>query len=58
MKGLLKNLGVILIILAAVTLVACQFTGNVNENAILSTSLIVMILGLLLHIYLNKKIVE
>ena len=30
MKGLLKNLGLILILVGAVILVACSFTGNVN----------------------------
>ena len=32
MKGLLKNLGLILILVGAVILVACSFTGNVNNN--------------------------
>ncbi len=38
MKGLLKNLGLILVLVGAVILVACSFTGNVNNNAILGTS--------------------
>lgn len=33
MKGLLKNLGLILVVIGAVILVACSFTGNVNNNA-------------------------
>ena len=37
MKGLLKNLGLILILVGVVILLACSFTGNVNNNAILST---------------------
>ena len=32
MKGLLKNLGLILVLVGAVILVACSFTGNVNNN--------------------------
>ena len=32
MKGLLKNLGLILILVGAIILVACSFTGNVNNN--------------------------
>lgn len=37
MKGLLKNLGLILVVIGAVILVACSFTGNVNNNAILGS---------------------
>jgi len=58
MNGLLKNLGLILIILAAIVLIACQFTGNVNNNGLLFGSFGVMIIGLVLHIYFNKKIVD
>ena len=32
MKGLLKNLGLILILVGAVILVACSFTGNVDSS--------------------------
>ena len=32
MKGLLKNLGLILVVIGAVILVACSFTGNVNTT--------------------------
>ncbi len=37
MKGLLKNLGLILILIGVFyhLLIACSFTGNVNNNAIL-----------------------
>ena len=35
MKGLLKNLGLILILIGVVILLACSFTGNVNNNAVL-----------------------
>ena len=44
MKGLLKNLGLILILVGAVILVACSFTGNVNNNAILGTSAILVVI--------------
>ena len=46
MKGLLKNLGLILILVGAVILVACSFTGNVNNNAILGTSAVLVVIGL------------
>ena len=58
MKGLLKNLGLILILIGAVILLACSFTGNVNNNAILGTSILIMIVGLVGYIALNKRIAD
>lgn len=58
MKSLLKNLGMILIIIGAVVLIACFATGNVNNNNILGTSLVLIIVGLVAHIVLNKRIAE
>ena len=56
MKGLLKNLGLILILVGAVILVACSFTGNVNNNAILGTSAVLMVIGLITYILINNRI--
>lgn len=58
MKNLLKNLGVILIIIGAVILIASYATGNVNNNAILGSSLALAIIGLITYIICNKRIVE
>ena len=60
MKSLMKNLGLLLIIIAAVTLVAIFFTGSaaVNDNAVLGGSIATMVGGLILHIVLNKKFAE
>lgn len=58
MKSLLKNLGVILIIIGAVILIACFLTYNVNNNAILGTSMFLMIVGLIGHIVINKRITD
>ena len=58
MKSLLKNLGMILIIIGAVVLIACFATGNVNSNNILGTSLVLIIVGLVAHIVQNKRIAE
>lgn len=60
MKGLLKNLGLLLIIIAAVALIAIFFTGStaVNDNAVLGGSVALMVIGLILHIILNKKFAE
>jgi len=58
MKGLLKNLGLILIVIAALILVVCSFTGNVNNNAIYITSVAMMVIGLVTYIVINKKITD
>lgn len=58
MKGLLKNLGLLLIIAGAVTLIACAFTGNVNNNVILGGSVVAVVVGLITYIIINKKIVD
>lgn len=56
MKGLLKNLGLILILIGAVTLIACAFTGNVNNNVILGSSVVLVVVGLIVYIIFNKRI--
>ena len=60
MKSLLKNLGLLLIIIAAVVLIAIFFTGSaaINDNAVLGGSVALMGVGLILHIVLNKKFAE
>ena len=55
---LLKNLGVLMIIIGAVILIACFMTGNVNDNTITGSSLLLIILGLITFIVLNKKITD
>jgi len=58
MKGLLKNLGLLLILAGAVTLIACAYTGNVNNNSILGGSLLAVVVGLITYIIINKRITE
>ena len=58
MKGLLKNLGLILILAGVVILLGRSFTGNVNNNAILGTSVVLVVLGLISYIVINKKIAD
>ncbi len=60
MKSLLKNLGLLLIIIAAIVLIAIFFTGStaINDNTVLGGSVALMIVGLILHIVLNKKFAE
>ncbi len=58
MKSLLKNLGLILVIVGAVILVTVFMTGSaaINNNAVLGGSVGLILLGLILHIVLNKRI--
>ena len=60
MKSLLRNLGLLLIIIAAVVLISIFLTGSaaINDNAVLGGSVALMVVGLILHIVLNKKIEE
>ena len=58
MKGFLKNLGLILIVIGAVILIVCAFVGNVNNNAILGTSIGLVIVGLISYIVINKRIAD
>ena len=58
MKGLLKNLGLILILVGAVILVACSFTGNVNNNTLLGSSAVLVVVGLISYIAINKRIAD
>ncbi len=58
MKSLLKNLGLILIVIGAIILIACFFTGNVNNNTILGTSMLLIVIGLLAYIVINKRITD
>ena len=60
MKSLMKNLGLLLVIIAAIILIAIFFTGSaaINDNAVLGGSIAMMVVGLILHIVLNKKFAE
>ena len=51
----MQNLGIIVIVLAAVLLILSHLLGWNNINAIQFGSLGAMIVGLVLYIWLNKK---
>jgi hypothetical protein len=55
MNGFLKNLGLILIIVAAIVLVLSYFFGWNNINGVQFGAFGAMILGVVLYIVLNKK---
>ncbi|MBR5802945.1 MAG: hypothetical protein IKY31_01185 [Bacteroidaceae bacterium] len=56
MNAFLKNLGLILVIIGAIVLVACFFTGNVNENSYLISGIVAIIVGIIAHIVINKRV--
>ena len=60
MKSLLKNLGLILTIIGAAILVGVFFTGSaaINDNGVLGGSAALIVIGLIVYIVLNKRIVD
>ena len=60
MKSLLKNLGLILMIIGASILVGVFFTGSaaINDNGVLGGSAALIVIGLIVYIVLNKRIVD
>lgn len=58
MKGLLKNLGLILILIGVIILIACSFTGDVNSNAVLGISAALVVVGLISYIVINKRVID
>ncbi len=55
MKNFLKYLGSILILIG-VALLAFYYFGNMPSNTILASAGIIMVVGCIAHIVLNKKI--
>jgi hypothetical protein len=58
MKGLLKNSGLLLILVGAITLIASALTKNVDNNAILGGSVAAIVVGLVSYIIINKRIAD
>ena len=60
MKSLLKNLGLILMIIGAAILVGVFFTGSaaINDNGVLGGSAALIVIGLIVYIVLNKRTVD
>ena len=60
MKSLLKNLGLILMIIGAAILVGVFFTGSaaINDNGVLGGSAALIVIGLIVYIVLNKRNVD
>lgn len=60
MKSLLKNLGLILMLLGAVILVGIFMTGSAatNDNSVLGGSAALVVIGLIVYIVMNKRIAD
>lgn len=56
MKLLLKNLGLLMIIAGAALLIVCGLTGNTDDNRVLGAASIIIVMGLVVYITLNKRI--
>ena len=58
MKSLLKNLGLILMIIGAAILVGVFFTGSaaINDNGVLGGSATLIVIGLIVYIVLNNAL--
>lgn len=55
MNGFLKNLGIIIIVIAAIVLVLSYFMGWNNINGVQFGAFGAMIVGVVLYVLLNKK---
>ena len=60
MNSLLQNLGLIRMIIRAAILVRFFFTGSaaINDNGVLGGSAALIVIGLIVYIVLNKRIVD
>lgn len=60
MKSLLKNLGLILMVIGAAILVGIFCTGSaaINDNGILGGCTALIVIGLIVYIVLNKRITD
>ncbi|MBQ8866132.1 MAG: hypothetical protein IJ013_00205 [Bacteroidaceae bacterium] len=56
MNAFLKNLGLILVVIGAIVLIACFFTGNVNDNGLLAIGAVSIVVGIIAYIVINKHI--
>ncbi len=56
MNGFWKNLGLIIVVLAAIVLVLSYFMGWNNINGVQFGAFGAMIVGIVLYVILNKKL--
>lgn len=58
MKGLLKNLGLLVILAGVGILIGCAATKTLDNNALLGTSLALIVGGFIAYIAINKKVTD
>ena len=56
-KGILRNLGLVLIFAGVFILIVCAFTHQIS-NAVLGCALACLLVGLVSYIVINKKMVS
>lgn len=47
-----------MVIIGAAILIACFATGNVNDNGVLGGSLVLILVGMIAYIVINKRITD
>ena len=47
-----------MILLGGIGMIACQFTGNVNNNGVLGGLFFLMVVGLIVYIVINKRLAD
>lgn len=55
MSAIIKNLGVLVLLIGVAILAVPTLTGG-QSNTLLAVGLVVIIIGYLAHIFLNKKV--
>lgn len=58
MKGLLKNSGLILIIIGVVLLIVNATSGTISDNVVLGIAAALIFIGLIAYIIINKFIAD
>jgi type IV secretory pathway VirB2 component (pilin) len=58
MKGLLKNLGLIIVLIAVIILGVSAMNGNLSSNTPLTLSAILLVVGLITYIVTNKYVTD
>ncbi|MGL5260800.1 MAG: hypothetical protein ACRC9P_00245 [Bacteroides sp.] len=58
MKGLLKNLGILIVLVGVGILVGSAATSNLDNNTILGSSVALIIAGFIIYIAINKRITD
>lgn len=58
MKGLLKNLGLLIVLIGVAILIGCAVTHNLDNNTILGSATALIVIGFIAYIAINKRITD